>query len=117
MYTGTNQGQDMSARPPTSHLPALGTHEREEVGHQLQATLVELIDLALVGKQRGHVSRARSQHCCVSPEATPTDGVDCPLGSTAQVLRVGTFSAHRLGGRDFRWRGRDDKQPESHASN
>ena len=52
-------------------------------------------------QQRGQVSRARSQHCCVSPEATPTDGVDCPLGSTAQVLRVGTFSAHRLGGPRF----------------
>jgi starvation-inducible DNA-binding protein len=33
------------------HLPALGEHQREEVGNQLQATLVELIDLALVGKQ------------------------------------------------------------------
>jgi starvation-inducible DNA-binding protein len=34
-----------------AHLPALGTHQREEVGNQLQAMLVELIDLALVGKQ------------------------------------------------------------------
>jgi starvation-inducible DNA-binding protein len=35
----------------TSHLPSLGTHVREEVGAELQATLVELLDLALVGKQ------------------------------------------------------------------
>jgi starvation-inducible DNA-binding protein len=34
-----------------AHLPALGEHQRDEVGNQLQATLVELIDLALVGKQ------------------------------------------------------------------
>lgn len=33
------------------HLPALGTHAREESGRLLQATLVELVDLSLVGKQ------------------------------------------------------------------
>ena len=34
-----------------AHLPALGHHQREEVGRELQATLVELIDLSLIGKQ------------------------------------------------------------------
>ena len=34
-----------------THLPPLGEHLHEEVGRELQATLVELIDLALVGKQ------------------------------------------------------------------
>jgi starvation-inducible DNA-binding protein len=34
-----------------SHLPALGSHERDEVGRELQETLVELVDLSLVGKQ------------------------------------------------------------------
>ena len=34
-----------------THLPALGAHQREETGNQLQATLIELIDLSLVGKQ------------------------------------------------------------------
>jgi starvation-inducible DNA-binding protein len=34
-----------------AHLPALGEHQREEVGNQLQATLVELVDLSLLGKQ------------------------------------------------------------------
>lgn len=34
-----------------AHLPPLGAHERNETGDQLQATLLELIDLALVGKQ------------------------------------------------------------------
>lgn len=34
-----------------SDLPPLGAHEREETGLQLQATLVELIDLSLLGKQ------------------------------------------------------------------
>jgi starvation-inducible DNA-binding protein len=34
-----------------THLPALGEHRREEVGRELQATLVELIELSLVGKQ------------------------------------------------------------------
>jgi starvation-inducible DNA-binding protein len=33
------------------HLPPLGAHERKETGQQLQATLVELVDLSLVGKQ------------------------------------------------------------------
>lgn len=32
-------------------LPPLGAHERTDIGQQLQATLVELIDLALLGKQ------------------------------------------------------------------
>ena len=31
--------------------PPLGTHEREEIGRELQETLVELIDLSLLGKQ------------------------------------------------------------------
>jgi len=34
-----------------AHLPALGTHERDEIGRELQATLVELVDLTLIGKQ------------------------------------------------------------------
>lgn len=34
-----------------THLPALGAHQREEVGNELQATLVELINLSLLGKQ------------------------------------------------------------------
>ena len=34
-----------------AHLPALGHHQREEGGRELQATLVELIDLSLIGKQ------------------------------------------------------------------
>jgi starvation-inducible DNA-binding protein len=41
----------MALNTHTAHLPALGTHQREEVGEQLQATLVELIDLSLLGKQ------------------------------------------------------------------
>jgi len=41
----------MASTTQSAHLPALGTHQREEVGNQLQAMLVELIDLALVGKQ------------------------------------------------------------------
>jgi starvation-inducible DNA-binding protein len=34
-----------------ANVPPLGVHEREDVGHQLEATLVELIDLSLFGKQ------------------------------------------------------------------
>ncbi|HYZ79584.1 MAG TPA: DNA starvation/stationary phase protection protein [Gaiellaceae bacterium] len=34
-----------------THLPALGHHRRDEVGRELQATLVELVDLSLLGKQ------------------------------------------------------------------
>ena len=34
-----------------THLPALSPHAHEEVGRELQATLVELVDLSLVGKQ------------------------------------------------------------------
>lgn len=41
----------MASTAFTAHLPALGEHVREETGAELQATLVELIDLALVGKQ------------------------------------------------------------------
>ncbi|HUA72986.1 MAG TPA: DNA starvation/stationary phase protection protein [Solirubrobacteraceae bacterium] len=41
----------MASTQQEAHLPALGAHQREEVGNQLQGMLVELIDLALVGKQ------------------------------------------------------------------
>lgn len=42
----------MASTSHTTHLPPLDEpHQREEVGNQLQATLVELTDLALVGKQ------------------------------------------------------------------
>jgi starvation-inducible DNA-binding protein len=41
----------ISASTAPSHLPALGAHEREEIGAQLQATLLELVDLSLIGKQ------------------------------------------------------------------
>jgi starvation-inducible DNA-binding protein len=34
-----------------AHLPSLGSHERADVGGQLQDMLVELIDLSLLGKQ------------------------------------------------------------------
>jgi starvation-inducible DNA-binding protein len=34
-----------------AHLPALGEHQRDDVGNHLQATLVELIELSLFGKQ------------------------------------------------------------------
>ena len=34
-----------------THVPPLGTHVREDVGNRLQDTLVELIDLSLLGKQ------------------------------------------------------------------
>jgi starvation-inducible DNA-binding protein len=35
----------------STHLPPLGAHVRDEVGNELQATLVELVDLSLIGKQ------------------------------------------------------------------
>jgi len=41
----------MTAVSSEAHLPALDRHRRDEVGQELQATLVELIDLSLLGKQ------------------------------------------------------------------
>jgi len=41
----------MAIATGSAHLPALGKHERDEVGVELQATLVELVDLSLIGKQ------------------------------------------------------------------
>jgi starvation-inducible DNA-binding protein len=42
----------MTTSTHATHLPALTEpHQREDVGHQLQALLVELVDLALFGKQ------------------------------------------------------------------
>jgi starvation-inducible DNA-binding protein len=41
----------MASIATEAHLPALDHHRREEVGRELQATLVELIDLSLLGKQ------------------------------------------------------------------
>ncbi len=42
----------MSSHTHANHLPAFDEpHQREEVGDQLQAILIELIDLSLLGKQ------------------------------------------------------------------
>lgn len=41
----------MAATSDSPHLPALGAHVRAEVGHELEAMLLELIDLSLLGKQ------------------------------------------------------------------
>jgi starvation-inducible DNA-binding protein len=41
----------MASLTQAPHLPALDEHRRGEVGHELQATLVELVDLSLLGKQ------------------------------------------------------------------
>jgi len=41
----------MASIATEAHLPAIDHHRREEVGRELQATLVELIDLSLLGKQ------------------------------------------------------------------
>jgi starvation-inducible DNA-binding protein len=41
----------MASPAQQAHLPALDHHHRDEAGRELQATLVELIDLSLIGKQ------------------------------------------------------------------
>jgi starvation-inducible DNA-binding protein len=42
----------MDSLATSSHLPALTEpHEREAVGHELEATLQDLVDLSLIGKQ------------------------------------------------------------------
>ena len=42
----------MTSTAHSTHRPALAEpHQRDEVGRQLQATLVELVDLSLLGKQ------------------------------------------------------------------
>ena len=41
----------MTSASNLTHLPALDAHNRDAIGSELQATLVDLIDLALVGKQ------------------------------------------------------------------
>jgi starvation-inducible DNA-binding protein len=41
----------MTTTAAPSHLPALGSHQRARVGQELQATLLDLVDLSLLGKQ------------------------------------------------------------------
>jgi starvation-inducible DNA-binding protein len=42
----------MASIATSSHLPALGEpHEREAIGRELQATLQDLVNLALIAKQ------------------------------------------------------------------
>jgi len=41
----------MASIATTTNLPPLGAPTRDEVGRELQATLVELVDLSLIGKQ------------------------------------------------------------------
>src|ERR671930_2447117 len=51
MRTPLEKEEQMGSITREAHLPALGHHQREEVGRELQATLVELVDLSLLGKQ------------------------------------------------------------------
>jgi hypothetical protein len=46
-----------TTRPAPAHTPLLGGDTREEVGNELQATLVELIHLSLVA------ARSRRRRC------------------------------------------------------
>jgi len=41
----------MTSVTTEAHLPALDEHHRGEAGGELQATLIELVDLSLLGKQ------------------------------------------------------------------
>ena len=41
----------MASVASSAQLPALSTHERDETGRELQAVLVDLVDLSLLGKQ------------------------------------------------------------------
>jgi starvation-inducible DNA-binding protein len=42
----------MASLATSSHLPALAEpHERQAISHELQATMQELVDLSLIGKQ------------------------------------------------------------------
>jgi starvation-inducible DNA-binding protein len=41
----------MTPATQEAHLPALDEHRRRETGAELQTTLVELVDLSLIGKQ------------------------------------------------------------------
>jgi starvation-inducible DNA-binding protein len=46
-----NEEGDMASLASSAQLPSLSTHERDEVGRELQAVLVDLVDLSLLGKQ------------------------------------------------------------------
>ena len=41
----------MASLASSAQLPAISTHERDETGRELQAILVDLVDLSLLGKQ------------------------------------------------------------------
>jgi starvation-inducible DNA-binding protein len=41
----------MASLASSAQLPSLSTHERDEVGRELQAVLVDLVELSLLGKQ------------------------------------------------------------------
>ena len=41
----------MATTSSPTHLPTIDPHLRQESGRELQATLVDLVDLMLVGKQ------------------------------------------------------------------
>jgi starvation-inducible DNA-binding protein len=41
----------MASLASSAQLPSLSTHERDETGRELQAVLIDLVDLSLLGKQ------------------------------------------------------------------
>jgi starvation-inducible DNA-binding protein len=48
---GKRQESDMASTASPTHLPSIDPHLRQETGRELQATLIDLVDLSLVGKQ------------------------------------------------------------------
>jgi starvation-inducible DNA-binding protein len=75
-----------------TNVPALGAHEREEIGDQLQDALVALIDLSLHGKQLrwsvvGREFRTSDLHLdeLIDPWREPGDSV------AERAVAIGSF--------------------------
>ena len=72
----------MASIATSTHLPALGAPVREEVGRELQATLVELVDLSLIGKQlHWSVVGPLFDPCTYSWTSSSTPGANWPTRS------------------------------------
>ena len=81
----------MASTAQSAHLPALGEHQRKDVGNTLQAMLVELIDLALFGKQlHWNVPGRCSGRCTSSSTSSSTPGVSSRTSSPSARSRSAT---------------------------
>jgi hypothetical protein len=72
----------MAIHAREAHLPTLAEHRRREIGNELQVTLIELIDLSLIGTQlHWNIFGRPFNRCTSTSTGSSTHGASSPTTS------------------------------------